>query len=156
MNATQIDKLLEKIKISPSKWELDNIIYFDRTTNPKTLFNFLQRIKFLQEYSSASLAEQQELGHLVELLDEIDDYDIEDIVDQSDDDAKDVFLENLARISAIEVLTDKKVSFETMTTACKLSPTDFIICAKRTQDLINSIRGLVIKGETLSQDVAGA
>jgi hypothetical protein len=43
-----------------------------------------------------------------------------------------------------------------MNTACKLSPNDFILCAKRTQDLINAIQGLVIKGETLSSDVAGA
>jgi hypothetical protein len=39
---------------------------------------------------------------------------------------------------------------------CKLSPSDFIITAKRTQDLINSIHELVIQGETLSSDVAGA
>ena len=43
-----------------------------------------------------------------------------------------------------------------MNTACKLSPNDFILCAKLTQDLIDAIQGLVIKGENLSMDVAGA
>ena len=43
-----------------------------------------------------------------------------------------------------------------MNAMCKLSPNDFILAAKRSQDIINSIRELVIQGETLSDDVAGA
>jgi hypothetical protein len=79
-----------------------------------------------------------------------------ELLNLNEDASKESFIENLARTSAIEVLTNEKLSFETMTTACKLSPNDFILCAKRTQDLINAIHGLVIKGETLSNDVAGA
>ena len=93
---------------------------------------------------------------LLEMLDDMDESDIDDLYERSDDDAKEVFIEDLAKISAIEVITDGKLSFSTMNTACKLSPNDFILCAKRTQDLLNSIQGLVIKGETLSKDVAGA
>jgi hypothetical protein len=75
---------------------------------------------------------------------------------QTEDDAKESYIENLARISAIQVLTNGKMDYETMNTACKFSPNDFILCAKRTQEIINAIRGLVIKGETLSQDVPQA
>jgi hypothetical protein len=39
---------------------------------------------------------------------------------------------------------------------CRLSPEDFILTSKRTQDLISSIQELVIKGETLSDEMAGA
>jgi len=66
------------------------------------------------------------------------------------------FIEALARQSALEVLTNGRVGFDTMTITCKLSPTDFILTAKRTQDLISAIQELVIQGETLSNDVAGA
>ena len=78
-----------------------------------------------------------------------------ELIDRTDDDARNSFIEDLARTSAIEILTSGRILFETMNTACKLSPTDFILCAKRTQDLINAIQGLVVKGETLSMDVAG-
>jgi uncharacterized protein YjgD (DUF1641 family) len=107
----------------------------------------------LQESEKTS-AEQQELSALLELYADLDDNDILDLIDPTDEESRDQFIEDLARESAIQVLTNGKMDFETMTTACKLSPNDFILCAKRTQDLINSIRGLVIKGETLSKDVA--
>ena len=36
---------------------------------------------------------------------------------------------------------------------CKLSPEDFIMASKRSQDLINAIKELILQGETLSQDL---
>lgn len=155
MKTENIAELLSKIKVGPSKWELDNIIWADRLSNPSTLFEFLSRIQTLNN-SKSSPSEKQELDNLLDLLADLDEDDISDLYDRSDEDDKDSFIEAHARRTAIEVLTDAKVSYETMNTACKLSPTDFILCAKRTQDLINSIQGLVIKGETLSKDVAGA
>lgn len=156
MKKENIDKALSKITINPSKWELDNIIYYDRTTNPETLFNFLSRIKKLSLIVKPSSSEQQELKFLLDLLDDLDDDVCNEMVSRSEEEIKDQYIEDLARTSAIEVLTGGKISYNTMHTACKLSPNDFILCAKRTQDLINSIQGLVIKGETLSKDVAGA
>ena len=154
MKSEQIKDVLSSINLSPSKWELDTIIWHDRLSNPNTLAAFLSRIQDLQSIKNPK--DTQELDHLLELLDEIEDADIEDLINQTDNDARDAFIENLAKISAIEVITNGKLSYETMNTACKLTPSDFILCAKRTQDLLNSIQGLVIKGETLSKDVAGA
>ena len=154
MKITQIDNVLSKIK-TVSKWELDSVIYYDRTSNPKTLADFLTRIQTLQ-LVKRTVNEQAELDYLLELLEDIDEDECLDFLDRTDEDDRISFIENLARISAIEILTGEKISFETMNTACKLSPSDFILCAKRTQDLINAIHGLVIKGETLSNDVAGA
>jgi hypothetical protein len=127
-------------------------------SNPSTLAEFLTRIDYLQNQTTSEQSgeQKQELVYLLEMLDDMDESDIDDLYERSDDDAKEVFIEDLAKISAIEVITDGKLSFSTMNTACKLSPNDFILCAKRTQDLLNSIQGLVIKGETLSKDVAGA
>jgi hypothetical protein len=157
MKITQIKDVLSSITLAPSKWELDTIVWHDRLSNPATLANFLTRIQVLQSTKKQNTpALQQELAHLVAMLDEIDDADIADLVNQSEEDAKDAFIEELAKVSAIEVITGGKLSFNTMNTACKLSPNDFILSAKRTQDLLNSIQGLVIKGETLSKDVAGA
>jgi hypothetical protein len=93
---------------------------------------------------------------LLELLADLEEEDCLELIDRTEEDAKNSFIENLARTSAIEILTGGKINFETMNTACKLSPNDFILCAKRTQDLINAVQGLVVKGETLSMDVAGA
>ncbi len=152
MKLEQINNLLSNIKVGPSKWELDTIIWADRTSNPEVLVQFLTRIKHLSDLSSSS----QELTYLLELLDEMENTDVEDLINRSEDEARDSFIENLAKVSAIEVITGGKLGYETMNTACKLSPNDFILCAKRTQDLINAIQGLVIKGETLSNDVAGA
>ncbi len=157
MKIDQLNKLLKIAKIGPSKWELDEIQYFDRLSNPETLIAFFNRIKELKETTlTATPAEKIELTHLLSLLEDMDYDDCVELLNLSEDEKKTIFIENLARKSAIEVLTLHKVSFETMTTTCKLSPNDFILCAKRTQDLITAIQGLVIKGETLSKDVAGA
>jgi hypothetical protein len=156
MKLEKINDVLSEIKLGPSKWELDTIIWYDRLSNPNVLVGFLNRIKELNSIKNLSNIQEQELTYLLELLDEIEEEDIEDILNRSEDNSKDSFIEDLAKVSAIEVITGGKISFETMNTACKLSPNDFILCAKRTQDLINAIQGLVIKGETLSSDVAGA
>jgi hypothetical protein len=157
MKPEQIKKVLSDIKTCPSKWELDNIIWADRTTNPTVLTKFLYRIEWLMSLpDTLTPNEKLELEILTELLADIDETECANLLNQSEEESKDTFIENLARSSAIEVLTNGKMSFESMTTACKLSPNDFILCAKRTQDIINAIHGLVIKGETLSNDVAGA
>ena len=154
MKTKQITNLLSKINTSPSKWELDTVIYYDRTSNPATLAQFLTRIQTLQSIKGTPV-EQQELKSLLELLEELDEEECLELINRSEDDIKTAFIEDLARTSAIEILTGGKINFETMNTACKLSPNDFILCAKRTQDLINAVQGLVVKGETLSMDVAG-
>lgn len=156
MKVTNIDKVLNQLYLGPSKWELDTIVYHDRLTNIKTFHNFLSRIKELKSIKSASSSDKTELGILLELLEEVEEEDVKELLTQDEDDLKDTFIENLARKSALESLTMGKLDFETLDTACKLSPNDFILCAKRTQDLMNSIQGLVIKGENLSKDVAGA
>ena len=156
MKTEQIKNVLSSIKLGPSKWELDVIIWHDRLSNPKTLVDFLSRIQELQTLKKLSSDQKIELGFLLELLEEIEDSDIDELIDITNDEARDAFIEDLAKISAIEVITNGKLSYETMNTACKLAPSDFILCAKRTQDLLNSIQGLAIKGETLSKDVAGS
>lgn len=156
MKIENIQKILSTVVQSPSKWELDNIIYYDRSSNPETLVRFLSRIQFLNSSKTLDVSEKQELTYLLELLEDLDEDDCKELLSNSDEETKDLFIENLARNSAIEVLTHGKISFESMHTACKLSPNDFILCAKRTQDLITAIQSLVIKGETLSKDVAGA
>jgi hypothetical protein len=157
MKTTQIKNILSKLVDSPSKWELDSIIYHDRTSNAKTLAKFLTRIQDLQALKTkATAGEQQELEYLLALLDDLDADECLELADRTDEDDKNAFIEDLARTSAIEILTSGRILFETMNTACKLSPNDFILCAKRTQDLINAVQGLVVKGETLSMDVAGA
>ena len=157
MKTTQIKNILSKLSTTPSKWELDSIIYHDRTSNAKTLTKFLTRIQDLQALKTKATAEeQQELDYLLVLLEDLDADECLELSDQTDDDNKNTFIEDLARTSAIEILTGGRIGFETMNTACKLPPNDFILCAKRTQDLINAVQGLVVKGETLSMDVAGA
>ena len=156
MKTTQIKEILSSINLAPSKWELDTITWHDRLSNPIALVKFLSKIQELQAIKKRTADVQLELDRLLVLLDDIDQTDIADLINQSEEDARDAFIEDLAKVSAIEVITGGKLSYETMNTACKLSPNDFILCAKRTQDLLNSIQGLVIKGETLSKDVAGA
>jgi len=159
MNTDQIKDLLKSAETTTiSKWELDNIIYWDRATNPKTLIAFFERVQLLSGTKEEKLSASDliELKFLKELLDETDFDDAKSLLTYNEDEAKSRFLEDLARTCAIETLTLGKLNVETMNTACKLSPNDFIICAKRTQDLINAIHGLVIKGESLSKDVAGA
>ena len=154
MKLENTTKILSQLRHCPSKWELDNITWADRTSDPQVLSKFLLRIEELQ--NSATVAARQELTFLLELLEDITEEDCLSLIEQTDDAAKTLFVENLARISAIEILTENKLSFDTMTTSCKLSPSDFILCAKRAQDLINAIQGMVIKSEDLSSDVAQA
>jgi len=151
-----IDKILKSYSKGPSKWELDNITWYDRSTNPKTLVDFLNRIKELEEKTKLSQEEANELLLLNELAADLDEEECMTLLSTDEEFARHNFIESLARKSALEVLTNERVSYETMNLMCKLSPTDFILTSKRTQDLINSIHELVIQGETLSQDVAGA
>jgi hypothetical protein len=151
-----IDHLLQVASSAgPTKWELDTIVWNDRSTNPKTLVKFLQRIKEL-EISQDNDAEVQEFAILTELASEMDQDDCEELLSANDYIAKQQFLEDLARQGALQTLCNDQISIETMTNMCKLPPEDFILTAKRSQDLINSIRELVIQGETLSNDIAGA
>ena len=72
MKTSQIKNILSKLNSSPSKWELDSIVYYDRTSNPVTLAKFLTRIQDLQSFKNKLDAnEQQELVHLLELLEEL-------------------------------------------------------------------------------------
>lgn len=152
-----VDKLLEAAEVGPSKWELDNIVYNERTTNPEVLKKFLKRIKDLQTLGTSALAkEKTELKILTELANDLNEKDCLNLLSNTDDVAQHRYIESIARKSALEVLCNNAVSIETMYEMCKLSPEDFILASKRAQDLINSIRELIVQGETLSQDVAGA
>lgn len=150
------EKLLTLASAGTSRWELDNITWHDRASNPETLISFLERIQFLEDIEDRSPKEERELDSLIDLANELDEDECVELLSNDDEIVQQTFIENLARTSALEVLTNDRISFETMNTMCKLSPSDFIITAKRTQDLINSIHELVIQGETLSSDVAGA
>lgn len=156
MKKLDIDSILSKAKIGLSRWELDNITWNDRASNPKTLFDFLTRIQELESLEDPSELETQELEILTNLANDLDEQECVELLSNDDEIVQQNFVESLARQSALEVLTNGRVSFDTMTTTCKLSPSDFILTAKRTQDLINAIQELVIQGETLSNDVAGA
>jgi uncharacterized protein YjgD (DUF1641 family) len=151
-----IDRILSQSKTGLSRWELDNIVWNDRASNPNTLQEFLTRITNLSELESLDTSQEQELEILIELANELDEEECIELLSNDDEVIQQHFIETLARKSAIEVLTNGRVGFETMSTTCKLSPSDFILTAKRTQDLINAIQELVIQGETLSNDVAGA
>jgi hypothetical protein len=150
------EKLLTLASAGTSRWELDNITWHDRASNPETLISFLERIQFLENIEGRSSKEERELDSLIDLANDLDEEECVQLLSNDDEIVQQTFIENLARTSALEVLTNDRISFETMNTMCKLSPSDFIITAKRTQDLINSIHELVIQGETLSSDVAGA
>jgi len=151
-----LDKILKQATLGPSRWELDNITWNDRASNPNTLKEFLKRISELKSLTKPTLEQKSELTILLELADGLDEADCMELLSNEDEVVKHNFIETIARHSALEVLTNNRVSYETMNTMCKLSPNDFILASKRTQDLINSIRELVIQGETLSSDVAGA
>ena len=139
-----------------SKWELDNIVWHERTTNPEVLLRFLKRIEDLQSLDNPTILHTEELKILSELADDMDQSECEELFSQSDEIVRHRFIESLARQGALETLCNNAVSIDTMEKMCKLSPNDFILAAKRSQDLINSIQELVIQGETLSDDVAGA
>lgn len=153
---TKIDQLLELVTPRISRWELDNVIWSDRATNPETLSAFLTRIKTLQSSAKKSVQDKLELEILLEFADNLDIKECKELLSNDDDLVQQHFIESLARKGALETLCDNKLSMDTMNTMCKLSPSDFILTAKRSQDIINSIRELVIQGETLSNDVAGA
>jgi uncharacterized protein YjgD (DUF1641 family) len=148
-----IEKLLKSAS-AVSRWELDNIIYNDRTTNPTTLIALLTRVKYLRAKDNSENA--QELEILEELVSELDEKECVNLLSADDDDVRQRFIESLARKGALETLCKNQLSIETMETMCKLSPNDFILTAKRGQDIINAVKELVIQGETLSDDVAGA
>jgi hypothetical protein len=156
MKKLDIDGILAKAQIGLSRWELDNITWNDRASNPNTLYEFLTRIQTLESLEEPTELEEQELEILIDLANDLDEQECIELLSNDDEIVQQNFVETLARQSALEVLTNGRVSFETMTTTCKLSPSDFILTAKRTQDLINAIQELVIQGETLSNDVAGA
>ena len=150
------EKLLTLASAGISRWELDNITWHDRASNPETLTSFLERISFLENLEDRTSKEDRELDSLIDLANELDEDECVQLLSNDDEIVQQAFIENLARTSALEVLTNSGVSYKTMNTMCKLSPSDFILTAKRTQDLINSIHELVVQGETLSSDVAGA
>ena len=156
MTKLNIDFILSQVPAGPSRWELDNIVYNDRASNPATLLSFLNRLQVLRAEYKPSEEKIAELNILEELAKELDQDECVELLSKDDDIVRQNFIENLARRGAIEVLCKNKISEEIMNMTCKLSPRDFILTAKRTQDLINSIRELVIQGETLSKDVAGA
>jgi hypothetical protein len=156
MKKLDIDNILSTAQLGLSRWELDNIKWSDRASNPKTLFEFLTRIKTLELLEDPDEEELQELEILSELADDLDEQECIELLSNDDEIIQQHFIESLARQSALEVLSNGRVGFDTMTITCKLSPNDFILTAKRTQDLINAIQELVIQGETLSNDVAGA
>lgn len=152
-----IDRLISLAESSQvSKWELDNIVWNERTSNPDVLLKFLKRIEYLTSLEAPSIACKEELRILKEFANEMDQDECESIFVTEDEHAKHRFIENLARQGALETLCNNAITIDTMEKMCKLSPNDFILTAKRSQDLINSIQELVIQGETLSNDVAGA
>jgi|APCry1669193128_1035447.scaffolds.fasta_scaffold18664_2 hypothetical protein len=151
-----IKKLLDQANQGPSRWYLDNVVWNDRTSNPETLLGFLTRIDSLTTKEDQTPAEKAELKILNDLAQDLDEAECAELLSNDDEVVQQTFIENLARQSALEVLTNEKISIETMRVTCKLSPSDFIMTAKRTQDIINAIHELVIQGETLSNDVAGA
>jgi hypothetical protein len=148
-----INKLLDMVS-TVNRWKLDNIVYHDRTTNPQTLVQLLKRIKFLKENGTETDAKELEI--LEDLAKELDEDECIELLTPDEDDQRMQFIEELARKGAIETLCDNKINVETMELLCKLSPNDFILTAKRSQDIINTVKELVVQGETLSQDVAGA
>jgi hypothetical protein len=154
MKTENITNVLSQLRACPSKWELDNITWSDRTTDPQVLSKFLQRIEELQQLSSR--AATQELAILLELLEEINDYEVELLVDQTEAAAKSQYIEKLARVSAVEILSDNKLSFNTIDVTCKLGHNDFILCATRAQELITAVQSMMIKSESLSQDIPQA
>lgn len=155
MKNLDIDHLLSITNIGQSKWELDNVVWNERSTNPVVLKHFLERIKELDS-KTRSAKEDNELNILKEFAESMDQDECVRLLSNDDDTAQQQFIESVARRGALDTLCNNKISMSTMNDMCKLSPSDFILAAKRSQDIINSIRELVIQGETLSDDVAGA
>lgn len=152
-----VNKILAAASTAPSKWYLDNVVYHDRATDPTVLIEFLKRIKTLQDLGTSAVKEEkEELTILVELANEMNEKECVELLSNSDENVRQRYIESVARKAAIEVLCNNIVKIETMEELCKLSPEDFILASKRSQDLINAIKELILQGETLSQDVAGA
>jgi hypothetical protein len=151
-----INRLLSIANAGQSRWELDNVVWNERTTDPETLVKFLTRIEQLESLTDISEHHASELAILKELANSMDQAECEALLATDDETAQSQFIEKIARRGALETLCNNKISMETMTLMCKLNPNDFILSAKRSQDIINAIRELVIQGETLSTDVAGA
>ena len=106
MKPELISEVLSKIKLGPSKWELDTIVWHDRLTNPNTLAKFLARIEELSLSSDRlSSEEHRELEHLLEILEDIDESEIEDLLGRTDTDDRDIFIDELAKKSAIELIS---------------------------------------------------
>lgn len=157
MKLENIINLLKNKNLCLSKWELDTIVWSDRMNNPKVLIDFLERIEYLNTLDQArTISESQELTYLLELLEDMNEDECQNLLSTNEEYLKDLFIENLSRKAAIEVLCRDKMSEDTISTACKLSPNDFILMAKRTQDIVDMIFSFTIKGEQLSKDVAGA
>jgi len=155
MNLDEALNLLSKIKNNPSKWELETIIWNDRNNNPETLKKLLLRLNELNQ-GMRTEDEEREYSFLLEIIEDMDKYECEILLSNTDTVVRDTFIEDLARKCAIETLALGKISVNLLNLCCKLSPNDFILCAKRTQDLIDAIHGLVIKGENLSRDIASS
>lgn len=152
-----VDKLLAAASPGPSKWFLDNVVYHDRLNDPVVLEQFLKRIKSLQELGkTATPTEKEELEILTELANDLKEKECLELLSNDDDAVRQRYIETVARKAALEVLCNNKINLETMEELCKLSPEDFILASKRSQDLMNAIKELILQGETLSQDVAGA
>ena len=95
-----IDKILKSYSKGPSKWELDNITWYDRSTNPKTLVDFLNRIKELEEKTKLSQEEANELLLLNELAADLDEEECMTLLSTDEEFARHNFIESLARKSA--------------------------------------------------------
>lgn len=156
MKLEKIKSILDNSTIHHNKWELNNIVWVERLSNPIVLAKFLERIDFLNSLNIKSKSEEVELKILLELLEDVDEDKCINLLTVSEDDEKHNFIENLARVSAVEILTSNKLTTDTLSISCKLSPNDFILCAKRTQEIINSVREIVIKGENLASYIPGA
>jgi len=59
MKKLDIDGILSKAQLGLSRWELDNIKWSDRASNPKTLFDFLTRIQELESLEKLTDLETQ-------------------------------------------------------------------------------------------------
>lgn len=155
-NKIDVERLISTASIGVSRWELDNIVWHDRTFNPKALLAFLTRISDLRKLTEKTEKETKELEILEELADKLDPAESESLLSSEDHLVQQNFIEQIARQGALETLCNNQLSMHTMETMCKLNPDDFILAAKRSQDIINAVRELVIQGETLSSDVGGA
>jgi coenzyme F420-reducing hydrogenase delta subunit len=72
MRIETVKKILSKLSDAPKKWELDEIVYYDRDSNSNTLKKFLERIQELSDKkSNIKPSEKIELTYLRELLEDM-------------------------------------------------------------------------------------